>query len=77
MPMFVVMSEPLPPSLQPTERQVTALSRLTGIKAKGRLARYVARRVGKPLVGTRPPPLTRRDWSLAIQNELGERDRWR
>jgi|GEM_PF-3380473 len=57
----------------PTERQLETLARMTGIKAKGRLARYAARKIGKPVEGTKAPALSRFDWSRAIRAEMQER----
>jgi hypothetical protein len=61
------------PMALPTERQVETLARMTGIKAKGRLARYAARKIGKQVEGTKAPTLSRYDWSRAISAEMQER----
>jgi hypothetical protein len=61
------------PMALPTERQVETLARMTGIKAKGRLARYAARKIGKPVEGAKAPALSRYDWSRAISAEMQER----
>jgi hypothetical protein len=61
------------PMALPTARQVETLARMTGIKAKGRLARYAARKIGKTLDGAKTPALSRYDWSRAISAEMQER----
>jgi hypothetical protein len=73
------------PTAQPTERQVAFAKRLSGIRAKAQLERFVARMAGKTLTphagtGTNAKNgagagegLTRADWSRAIDAMLSER----
>ena len=57
----------------PTDKQINYLGKLTGIRSKQQLSRFVARRVGKisPEIGG--PLLTKYDFSRAIDAELKER----
>lgn len=66
------MRQPLPRGVTPpTPAQIACLKRLTRISADGRLARYVARRLG--LSGDEGIVLGKREFSRAIDLELRER----
>ncbi len=59
----------------PTDAQMNYLGKLTGIRGKTRLGRYVARRLGRPSPETGGPLLTKYDFSKAIDAEISERRR--
>ena len=61
------------PKFPPTDKQISYLGKLTGIRGKMQLGRFVARRLGKisPEIGG--PLLTKFDFSRAIDAELKER----
>ncbi len=65
----------LPSVSRPTSAQITYLKRLTGIRAEGQLARYVARKIGKQADGQGKLILTKQDFAQAIDRELNEK-RW-
>jgi hypothetical protein len=67
------MSTALPFTQRPTEKQIGYLKRLTGIQQSLRLQRYVARKLGKVPPEAGGAPLTRADFSCAIDMELGTR----
>lgn len=61
------------PLFGPTEKQVSYLVKLTGIKNKTRLGRFVASRVGKTSPEIGGPLLTKYDFSKAIDAEVKQR----
>jgi hypothetical protein len=67
------MSQSLPPHLRPTQKQISYLMTLTGIRQSLRLQRFVARRMNKVAPEAGGPGLTKFDFSRAIDMELRER----
>lgn len=65
----------LPSVSRPTSAQINYLKRLTGIRAEGQLARYVARKIGKQADAQGKVILTKQDFAQAIDRELNEK-RW-
>ena len=59
----------------PTEAQLNYLGKLTGIRGKTRLGRYVARRLGRPAPEVGGPLITKFDLSKAIDFEILERSK--
>lgn len=59
----------------PTDAQLNYLGKLTGIRGKTRLSRYVARRLGRPAPEVGGPLITKYDLSKAIDFEISERRR--
>jgi hypothetical protein len=59
----------------PSDAQINFLGKLTGIKSKTQLGRYVARRLGRPAPEIGGPLITKFDISRAIDAEINERKR--
>lgn len=67
------MSAVLSPIFPPTPAQVSYLGKLTGITGKVRLSRFVARRLGRLAPEVGGAPITKFDFSKAINAEVSDR----
>ena len=67
------MRSVLNPKFPPTDKQINYLGKLTGIRGKAQLGRFVARRLGRTSPEIGGPLLTKYDFSRAIDAELKER----
>jgi hypothetical protein len=70
---YVKVSRAMTVPHRPTAAQVTYLKKLTRIKSDIGIARYVARKLGKPGPERSSEPLTRHDFSQVIDAEVAER----